>query len=47
MNRIMTFNEFIADIAQNELIRYVQNNIPEMTDKEFDEEMNNELANLN
>ena len=44
MNRIMTFNEFIADIAQNELIRYVQNNIPEMTDKEFDEEMNNYYA---
>ena len=44
MNRIMSFNQFIAEIAQNELIRYVQNNIPEMTDKEFDEEMNNYYA---
>jgi hypothetical protein len=44
MNRIMTFNQFIAEIAENELIRYVQNNIPEMTDKEFDEEMNKYYA---
>ena len=44
MNRIMSFNEFIAEIAENELIRYVKNNIPDMTDKEFDEEINKYYA---
>ena len=39
---IMTFNEFIADVAQHELINYVQHNIEDMyPEEEFDEEMNN------
>ena len=39
---IMTFNEFIADIANHSLINYVQNNIADMyPEEEFDEETNN------
>jgi len=38
---IMTFNEFIADVAQFELIKYVQHNITDMyPEEEFDEETN-------
>ena len=41
-NEIMTFNEFIADIANHSLINYVQNNIADMyPEEEFDEETNN------
>jgi hypothetical protein len=41
---IMNLNEFIADIANHSLIKYVQNNIADMyTDEEFDEETNNYL----
>jgi hypothetical protein len=39
---VMTFNEFIADVVQFELINYVQDNIADMyPEDEFDEETNN------
>jgi hypothetical protein len=41
MEALMTLNEFIADIAQHDLINYVQNNIHDnYPEEEFDEETN-------
>ena len=38
---IMTFNEFIARLAGDKLIRYVEDNIVDFTEEERYEEMDN------
>jgi oligoribonuclease NrnB/cAMP/cGMP phosphodiesterase (DHH superfamily) len=45
MTTLMTFNEFIADIADYELKNYVQNNIADIyTYQDIDEELKKYLA---